>query len=364
MPLRKAKGGDLSSNIQGGKPFGNTQEGSAKTISADPNTQLQSSNESNNPALASSIEDNMDIDTTEKIIEIPTSEASASTERQQDIDNPHNTYLTLTPVLSELSVLAEVEKQILMLEERKHKLHLQLKLKSLLAEKAEGFPLLTASSLSEQTTSQRRTKMLAIERAKRVRVPNIYKGQSQKHFDKFRAQLDDIFSAQLTIYGSKEDKSRYVGSFCKDTFRTDWEVYKKRLLANLESEYSFSELLQILQDTLVFKKIRQVNVESRLWKVSQHNNQSVPELISHILSLENQLDFKLQDQVKRLILLEAVHSYLKQVLILRNQVGTTRLELKEALQSIEGVEPPPPGVTVKQVFGMEGIAPSARYREE
>ena len=68
MPLRKAKGGDSYSNIQGEKPFSNTQESSAETISADSNTQLQSSNESNNFAPNSSIKDNMVIDTAERII--------------------------------------------------------------------------------------------------------------------------------------------------------------------------------------------------------------------------------------------------------------------------------------------------------
>ena len=237
----------------------------------------------------------MDIDTTERITKIPTGEALASTECQQDIDNPHNTHHILMLMLSESSALAEVEKQIFMLEETERKLYLQLKLKSLLMEKAEGFPLLTASPLSKQTTSQWRTKLLAIEIAKRVWVSNVYKVQFQKHFNKFRAQLNDVFSAQPTIYGSEENKSRYVGFFCKDTFRMDWEAYKKQLLADSESKYSFSELLQILQDSFVSKEIQQINDGNRLWKVSQYNNQSVSELISHILSLEDQLDFELQD---------------------------------------------------------------------
>ena len=168
MPPRKAKGSNPSNNIQEGKPSNNTQESSAETISANLNTQLQSSNESFNSALVSFIEDNINIDTTEKIIEIPTGEASASIERQQDVDNSRNTHPTLMPILLELSTLAEVEKQILMLKERKRKLHLQLKLKSLLAEEAEGFFLLTASFLSKQTTSQRHTELLAIEKAKRI----------------------------------------------------------------------------------------------------------------------------------------------------------------------------------------------------
>ena len=153
MPPHKAKESNLSSNIQGEKPSSNTQKGSAETISADLNIQLQSSNKNNNPAPVSSIENNMDINTAERMIEIPTGEASASMKRQQNVDNPRNTYPMLMSTLSKLSMLAEIEKQILMLEEKKHKLHHQLKLKSLLAKKAESFFLLTASLSSEQTTS-------------------------------------------------------------------------------------------------------------------------------------------------------------------------------------------------------------------
>ena len=168
MPPRKVKRSNFSSNIQGGKLSSNTQEGSAETISADLNTQLQSSNESNNLALTSSIEDNMNIDTAERIIEYLTGEASTFTERQQDVDNLRNTHSMLTPTLSKLSALAEVEKQILMLEEKKHKSHLQLKLKSLLTKKVENFLLFIASPLSKQTTSQQCTELLAIEKTKHV----------------------------------------------------------------------------------------------------------------------------------------------------------------------------------------------------
>ena len=51
-----------------------------------------------------------------------------------------------------------------------------------------------------------------------------------------------------------------------------------------------------------------------------------------------------------MILLEACHNYLKQALILKNQLNTTHLELKKALRSIKGVETAPPGITVKRAF--------------
>ena len=123
MLLCKAKESNISGNIQGGKLSGNTQESAIEAISTNPNTQLQSSNESNNPISASSIEDNMNIDTAEKIIEILISKALASTKHQQNIDNSCNIYLMLTLILLKLSVLIEIENQIFMLEKKKHKLH-------------------------------------------------------------------------------------------------------------------------------------------------------------------------------------------------------------------------------------------------
>ena len=59
-----------------------------------------------------------------------------------------------------------------------------------------------------------------------------------------------------------------------------------------------------------------------------------------------------------------VHPYLKQALILHNQINTTCLELEKALQSIEGVEPSLPGIIVKQVFKIGSINTSAWHREK
>lgn len=152
MPPRKTKKG---------KPSGNIQESSAETISAGPNTQLQGSNERNTPPAISSTEDNIDIDTVERNTEIPTAEASTFMERQRDVSSPSNAQPTPTPTLSESSASVDIEKQIFLLEEKKRKLHVQLKLKILLEKEAEGFPLLAAPPAHEQTTNQRRTKLLA-----------------------------------------------------------------------------------------------------------------------------------------------------------------------------------------------------------
>lgn len=140
MPPHKTKGGETSGNIH---------ERSAEASTADPNTQLQVSHDSNNPAPISFTEDNMDIDTMKKIIEIPTTEALASMGRQQEVDALSKTQSVLTLTSLESSARIDIKP-----EEKKRKSHLQLKLKPFLEEEAKGFPLLAAPPANEQTANQ------------------------------------------------------------------------------------------------------------------------------------------------------------------------------------------------------------------
>ena len=47
---------------------------------------------------------------------------------------------------------------------------------------------------------------LAFERAKEVRRPDVYTGQSQNHLDRFFRQVETTFRTKLTIYSNDEDK--------------------------------------------------------------------------------------------------------------------------------------------------------------
>lgn len=106
------------------KPSGNTQKNSVKTFFVGPNTQLQGSNKNNIFALISFIEDNIDVDTIKKIIEISITEALTSMERQQDVNSLNNVKNTPTLILLKFSESIDVEKQIFLLEKKKRQLHL------------------------------------------------------------------------------------------------------------------------------------------------------------------------------------------------------------------------------------------------
>ena len=79
------------------------------------------------------------------------------------------------------------------------------------------------------------------------------------------------------------------------------------------------------------------------------------ELISHLNFLKKQLDFEIQDEMRWMIFLEAYHDYLKKALSLKNQLGITHLELKEALRNIEEVKIVPPGIMMKKTFKATNI---------
>lgn len=59
-----------------------------------------------------------------------------------------------------------------------------------------------------------------------------------------------------------------------------------------------------------------------------------------------------------------MHPYLKQALILCNQVSIIRQKLKKAIQSIERVKAALPGIIVKQVFELDFITQNTRQREK
>ena len=71
----------------------------------------------------------------------------------------------------------DIEAQMAVLEKHQRKVHLQLKLKKLQEEKALGF--LTSTDIPlKKVADFSKNKQLALERAKYIRMPDIYKNKS------------------------------------------------------------------------------------------------------------------------------------------------------------------------------------------
>lgn len=76
------------------------------------------------------------------------------------------------------------------------------------------------------------------------------------------------------------------------------------------------------------------------------------DFLSHVQSIEQQLEHEVPDWVGRMLVMTGVHPHLKETLMLQDRLGNTCLELEEALRSIEEVETAPAGITVKKSYNI------------
>ena len=152
-----------------------------------------------------------------------------------------------------------------------------------------------------------------------------------------------------TIYASKEDKCVYAGKYLGKTPADDW-VAMDRAAKETDKVYSFEAFQKMLQNGLLPKAQREGKLFARLKALSQRPSQSVGDFLAHFTTIERQLDHEMLDWVARYFIMTGVHPYLQETLRLRDCLGKTRLELEENLRSIEGVVPPPVGISVWETY--------------
>ena len=143
-------------------------------------------------------------------------------------------------------------------------------------------------------------------------------------------QINNVFKAKLIIYALNKDKYSFAGSLYDNTLYINQRVMEKQIFQDSNKVYKYNLFIEILQNKFVFKEICQVNVGNRYLAIKQHNNQFVTQLIGYLNFLEEQLNFKIQNKICWIIFLKAYHDYLKQALILQNQLSTIHLELEKA----------------------------------
>ena len=194
---------------------GNTQDGLSKSA-ADPNTQLlkgSCNTDTETPVVVGNTKDRMDIDPKEWVTE-------TIVDKMQSFTTKNPKKKTPTETLNPRTDPSDIEAQMAILEERRRKVHLQLKLKKLQEEEALGFLTSTDAPLKE-VAGLSKNKQLALEHAKHICMPDIYKGESRKHLDQFLMQVNNMFKAQSMIYASDKDKCCFTRSLCDGTTRTD-----------------------------------------------------------------------------------------------------------------------------------------------
>ena len=215
------------------------------------------------------------------------------------------------------------------------------------AERLDGY----APKPSQAGTNTLDKDALALERATEIRAPKIYMGESQQELNNWVEDVESTFRSRPLIYGSEKQKCLYAGKYTGGQPKAEWSAMDTRIRANPEASYYWKDMVDMFQQKLLPTHLRQVKVTMEIKELHQLANQRVGELITHLESLEKQRMTQPSDEVRREHLLGAVHPYLREDLISKDRLGTTRLELEENLQSIEGVIPTPSGISVRRSIG-------------
>lgn len=224
---------------------------------------------------------------------------------------------------------------------------MRAEIKRLKARKANGF---RAEPGSEPAAKNPRVdkNALALERAKGIKRPDKYSGQSQKHLDEFLWQAEATFRTKPTIYSSDADKCIYAGESLAEKPQTKWAAIDDQIRADPARNYCWKAFVTMLQhDLLSQAQERELNLYFRIAATRQRKNQSVGDFFSHLNFLERQLRHEVSDIWGRYLIVTKVHPHLRKALQLQDDLGKTRQDLQDVLRAIEKVEPMPPGITVK-----------------
>ena len=100
----------------------------------------------------------------------------------------------------------------------------------------------------------------------------------------------------------------------------------------------------MLKERLLPRKVRQIEVGTKLKSLRQRDSQTLSEFISHLEALSRDIEPPPTDAQRHQNLLYSMHDSLRRALVRHDKVGTTREDLEEAARSMESVEPAPVGV--------------------
>lgn len=99
----------------------------------------------------------------------------------------------------------------------------------------------------------------------------------------------------------------------------------KRIRGDSEASYSYKDMVDMFQQKLLPTHLRQVKVTMEIKELHQLPHPTVEELITHLSSLEKQRVTPPSDEVRREHLLGAVHAYLRDTQLLKNNLTASRL---------------------------------------
>lgn len=96
-------------------------------------------------------------------------------------------------------------------------------------------------------------------------------GTLQQTFNTYVKKVTHTFTTQLTIYLLKKLKYKYASQFFRGILFNDWDNYQKRIKTIEVPKWSYVEFLEIHQNHLNSKHIRQFDMIICTKQIAQQN---------------------------------------------------------------------------------------------
>ena len=113
---------------------------------------------------------------------------------------------------------------------------------------------------------------LALERAKKVRNPDVYSGESQRAFDKYVSQVDLVFRTKPLTYASKKAKCFYAAAFLGGIPQSIWVAENQSIKTDPNWVYNYPEFVSFLQKRKLPTHVQTANLIVRIGHLQQRNN--------------------------------------------------------------------------------------------
>jgi hypothetical protein len=186
-------------------------------------------------------------------------------------------------------------------------------------------------------TSTNRNKIDDLQKKKLFKIVNFkkYKNITQHDLNIFIREYNKMFEIRRNIYANDKDKILFARSFLDVVSTKDWKRHQKTIDL---SAISWFEFIDFLQKHLNLKHFRLLEINAKLKKIREINEQSIIDLIVYLNNLKMQISEKLSNYQKYLNLMKILHFYLKIAIIRRINAIMFKAELKKIVRLTKKTE--------------------------
>jgi hypothetical protein len=143
-------------------------------------------------------------------------------------------------------------------------------------------------------TSTNRNEIDDLQKKKFFKIVNFkkYKSITQHDLNIFISECNEMFEIRRNIYANDKNKILFAKNFLDDVSAKDWERHQKTIDLIAISWFKF---IDFLQEHLNLKHFKLLEINAKLKKIRQLNEQSIINLIVYLNNLKMQMSKKLSN---------------------------------------------------------------------